>query len=70
MRALPHLGPLLLLFMAGVNGEDHFNEFLEDVILEWKLRSPTIVVQEDFPDLCITSQLVLCVSSNELSKHT
>ena len=68
MKVLPYLCSLLLT-MAGVNGETHYNGFLEDVIQEWGLLSPMIVVNEDFPDLCITSQLALCISCTEPPRH-
>ena len=53
----------LLLILKGIKGDDHFEGFIGDIISEWNLQSPTIVVQDDLPDMCKTSQWVLCVDS-------
>ena len=63
MKKMPCL-VLLLVTLEVVKGQDHFEVFLGDLIHEWNLRSPTIVVQDDLPDLCKTYQLVLCVLSD------
>ena len=64
---------LVLLILKRINGDGNFDGFLGDIILEWNLRSPTIVVQDDLPDMCWTSHWALCVPSNvdttELASH-
>ena len=39
----------------------------------WKIRSPTIIYQDDLPELCMKRQWVLCLSNdwdtNELAEH-
>lgn len=72
MKKLSYL-ILLLQILKGIHGEDHFEGFLENLIKEWNLRSPTIVVQVDPPDICLTSQWVLCIfgkmDTTELAGH-
>ena len=72
MQKLPCL-VFLLFIMKGIHGEDPFEGFLGDLIDEWNLQSPTIVVQDDLPGLCSTSQWVVCVFSDmdttELAEH-
>ena len=60
MKKLSYL-ILLLQILKGIHGEDHFEGFLDDLIKEWNLQSPTIVVQVGPPDICLTSQWVLCI---------
>ena len=47
--------------------------FIEDTIEAWQLRSPTIIVNDDIPTMCITYQWLLCLSNNhhggELLNH-
>ena len=63
----------LLLCLKAINGDDHFNRFLGDLIHEWDLRSPTIVAQDDLPDICRSSHWVLCfhrvMDTTELAEH-
>ena len=72
MKKLSYL-ILLLQILKGIHGEDHFEGFLADLIKEWNLQSPTIVVQVGPPDICLTSQWVLCIfgkmDSTELAGH-
>ena len=63
----------LLFILKGINGDDHFDWFLGDLIHEWNLRSPTIVVNDHLPDMCRTSYWILCLHSSmdttELAGH-
>ena len=72
MKKLSYL-ILLLQILKGIHGEDHFEGFLDDLIKEWNLQSPTIVVHAGPPDICLTSQWVLCIfckmDSTELAGH-
>ena len=47
--------------------------FLEDIIKTWKLRSPTIIVKDDLPNMCMKHQWLLCLSNyqdaNDLANH-
>ena len=52
---------------------DELDKFLGDLIGTWQLRSPTIIVQGDLPELCMRQQWLLCLSdsfeSTELGNH-
>ena len=47
--------------------------FIEDLIKMWQLRSPTILIDDDLPNLCINHQWLLCLLNNldaiELTRH-
>ena len=67
---------ILCAICPSVNAaEEPFEMFLKDIIEEWQLRSPTVVVEGDFPELCLKRQWVLCLRSdaesdvNETSQH-
>ena len=62
------------MIVDGIHGNDRFDGFLVDLIQEWNLRLPTVVVQNDLPEACRTSSMVLCVQSHgedttELARH-
>ena len=52
---------------------EELDEFLGDLIDTWQLRSPTIIIQGDFPELCMRRQWTLCLSNgldtDELGNH-
>ena len=54
---------------------EEFETFIEGIIETWKLRSPTIVVKDDLPKICMSKnpQWLLCLSNdqdtNELANH-
>ena len=68
---------LCLLFGSFVisHGTDseEFEAFIKDVIETWQLRSPTILVKDDLPKMCLNRQWLLCLSNdqdeNELGNH-
>ena len=37
------------------------DEFLSDIILEWNLRLPTVILSEEVPNLCMTHKEILCL---------
>ena len=60
--------------ICGNDRNDQFTGFLVDLIQEWNLRMPTVVVQNELPNACRNSSLVLCVQSmgedtSELARH-
>ena len=42
-----------------------FDNFIGDVIETWQLRSPTILVEGELPNVCMTHQWLLCLSNNQ-----
>ena len=60
---------ILLLWMdLRVNGQDKImNIFIKDLIATFKFTSPTILYDSDegLPEICHTSQWVLCLSSDQ-----
>ena len=64
----------IIMIVDGIYGNDHFAGFLVDLIQEWNLRLPIVVVQNDLPNACMNSSLVLCIQSmgedtTELAKN-
>ena len=64
----------LIMIVDGIYGNDHFAGFLEDLIQEWNLQLPTVMVQNELPNACRNFSLVLCVQSmgedtSELARH-
>ena len=58
---------LLMVFTSANTVESKlFELFVKDVIDEWKLNTPTIIVDNDIPDTCKTLSWSLCLA-NELS---
>ena len=47
--------------------------FIQDIIVNWKLRSPTIIFGEELTDLCSSKDMILCVTNDvktmELAEH-
>ena len=64
-----------ILSIAHGSQQEQFETFLRDIIDTWKLQSPTIIVQDYFPKICMELQWVLCLSesmgegTNELENH-
>ena len=54
-------------------GEDTLEIFIADIITTWKLRSPTIILMEEIPHLCMRHEMILCISNNgnieEMAEH-
>ena len=88
MADISHLGSTLvillrlcILFRAfaishGSESEE-IDAFIEDIIETWQLWSPTILVKDDLPKMCMNHQWLLCLSNdqyqdqvtNELENH-
>ena len=45
------------------------DKLIEDISRTWKLISPTIIVEEDLPQLCMTNQWVLCLTTNDVDMN-
>ena len=61
-------GLFLLLWMdLGVNGQETMDIFIHDLVVTFKLASPTIIYDSDegVPEICYTSQWILCLSSKQ-----
>ena len=39
--------------------------FIQDIIRNWQLLSPTIIAVDDLPTICMEHQWLLCLSDNE-----
>ena len=65
---------LLLCICSSSHGANHTLEmFIKDIIVTWKLLSPTLIVDENMLEVCKTLPWVLCLGTNldniELSQH-
>ena len=73
MTTLITLGILLGIFAISHGSEsEQLEAFIKDIIETWQLRSPTIIVNDDFPNMCMTHQWLLCLSNrdtNEVTNH-
>ena len=70
--------PRLILFWLfsiahGLVETEGRDKFVKDLMETWQIRSPTIIYQDDLPELCMKRQWVLCLSNdrdtNELAQH-
>ena len=68
------MGALLkILFLFLISAKSHgpelkeFEAFIEDIIVTWQLRSPTILVKDDLLNICINQKhpWLLCLTNNE-----
>ena len=74
MRTLPKLIILFGIFAISHAAETgDLEAFIEDIIETWQLRSPTILVKDVVPKMCMTRQWLLCLSidqdTNEFANH-
>ena len=76
MSKLQKLCLLFGIFAISHGSEsEEFATFIEGIIDTWKLRSPTIIVKDDLPKICMSKnhQWLLCLSNdqdgNELADH-
>ena len=57
----------------GLEKTEVLDKFVEDLIDTWQLRSPTIIYQDDLPELCRKRDWILCLSNawdmSELAQH-
>ena len=62
---------LVSICSCGYGANHTFELFIEDIIVTWKLISPTIVVDENLLEACRTLPWVLCLAgdTNELAEH-
>ena len=47
-----------------VNGQEAMDFFINDLVATFQLASPTILYDNEIPEICYDSQWVLCLSSN------
>ena len=65
MRELLGLSLLICLCTHAHGVPNHTLElFIKDIIVTWKLISPTIIVDGDFPEVCRSQHWVLCLESD------
>ena len=76
MRMLPKLCILFGIYAISHGSESKdFETFIVSIIEIWKLRSPTILVEDDLPNMCMTQnhKWLLCLSNDqdtiELENH-
>ena len=76
MRMLPKLCILFGIYAISHGSESKdFETFIVSIIETWKLRSPTILVEDDLPNMCMTQnhKWLLCLSddqdTNEIENH-
>ena len=57
----------------GFEKTEVLDKFVEDLIDTWQIRSPTIIYQDDLPELCRKRDWILCLSNawdmSELAQH-
>ena len=51
----------LWILPNGMKCDDNMNGFISDLILTFRLISPTIIYHGDAPELCFTTPWVLCL---------
>ena len=64
---------LLLWMCTDVSGNQIY-PFLEDIIANFELTAPTIILDDDVPELCMSIQWVLCLNTfsndvTEIAQH-
>ena len=74
MRALHKVCILLWIFPLSRGYEtERLEPFVASIIGTWQLRSPTIIYNDDMPELCINHKWLLCITNdegdNELTSH-
>ena len=52
---------LMLCILSGVNGNEHLNLFISDIITEFRLTSALIIYSGDIPEICMTHHWLLCL---------
>ena len=56
------VGFLVLFSMfLRIEGDDNLNSFITDVVMKFKLASPTILYHGEAPEICLTQWWVLCL---------
>ena len=60
---------IILCFFFGILDISHgteskqFEAFIEDIIEIWGLWTPTVIVKDEIPEMCMTHQWLLCLSN-------
>ena len=57
---------LFLMLPQVMKCDDNMNGFLSDLILSFRLISPTIVYHGDAPEICFTKNWVLCLNQENV----
>ena len=66
MKRLAGIFLLLWMSLHISVGDELMNGFIQDIISTFKLRSPTILFDNDeVPQICYKDQRVLCLMTNE-----
>ena len=51
-----------------VCGATLLDHFIQDIIETWKPLSPTVIFRGDLPELCLTTERILCLPNNNDSE--
>ena len=59
---------LLLLFLCNIAWADEvlFHRFVQDLITEYQLLTPTAIINECIPDICMNTSRIHCMSSEHV----
>ena len=70
MKESMKLGFLFFLLMLPnvMKCDDNMNGFISDLILTFRLISPTIIYHGEAPELCFTTPWVLCLHQDVLKE--
>ena len=70
MRRSMGMGFLFLFLMLPnmMKCEDNMNGFISDLILSFRLTSPTIIYHGHAPEICFTTPWVLCLHQDVLKE--
>ena len=70
MRGSMEMGFLFRFLMLpyGMKCEDNMNGFISDLILSFRLTSPTIIYHGHAPEICFTTPWVLCLHQDVLKE--
>ena len=52
-----------MAFICNVVHGDDLDLFVKDLVTEFKMRRPTILLDDELPELCFTHQWMLCLSA-------
>ena len=57
---------LLNWICSHANGDSLPDKFIQDIITTWRLLSPTVIIDESLPHLCMTYQWMLCLTTRDV----
>ena len=71
MSKMQAFGLLWAFTLALAHGAEdiEFDLFIRDIMVFWRLRAPTLIVQGDLPQLCERTDWVLCLPSEDWEKE-